>query len=332
MFSRVFVLLTAACLAATVFVVVDDDVTRRGAAALPPRVLAAHNDTSTPFNLVHLPRLTRTSYDGRGLELGRQLREGGVVHQAVSYRGAGLRLTGTLTRPDRAGRFPLVVLGHGYRLPAAYDPLEVSRQERVFLARNGFAVLQPDYRNHGGSSQEGDGLVRRPRGYPEDLLNAVRAVRRTDLPFVRGRRVDLLGRSMGGGVALQAAVARPTWFRSLVLSSPLSSRATDNFRHWVAPGTELRGKVVDTYGLPRDNRSFWAAASSRHYLHRLRVPVQVHHGTADDVCPVGWSRSTVRAVRRAGGRARLYTYTGAGHGFRGSDWQLMMRRTVAAYR
>ena len=332
MLSRVLLLLTAVCLAATTFVLVDDDATPRGADALSRRVLAAHNDTSTPFNLVHLPRLSRTSYDGRRLALEPAGGEDGVVHHTVSYRGAGLRLTGTLTRPDRAGRFPLVVLAHGYRPPAAYDPLEVSRQERVFLARNGFVVLHPDYRNYGGSTREGDRLVERPGGYPEDLLNAVSAVRRADLPFVRGGRVHLLGRSMGGGVALQAAVARPTWFRSVVLSSPVSSSAADNFRHWAAPGTELRAKVVDAYGLPRHNPAFWATSSSRRYLHRLRMPVQVHHGTSDDVCPIAWSRGTVRAARRTGGRARLFTYDGAGHGFRGSDWQLMMRRTVAAYR
>lgn len=72
MFSRVLLLLTVACLVAATFLVVTDDATPRRAMALPQPVLAAHNDTSTPFNLVHLPRLARTSYDGRGLELGRQ--------------------------------------------------------------------------------------------------------------------------------------------------------------------------------------------------------------------------------------------------------------------
>ena len=331
MCSRILLLLVAVSLA-TAFVLADDDPARRGAAADPGRVLGAHNDTSTPFNLVHLPRLARTSYDGRGLELGRPRREDGVLHQSVAYRGAGLRLTGTVTRPDVAGRFPLVVLAHGYRPPGAYDPLDVSREERIFLARSKFVVLHPDYRNYGRSSREGNRLVERPRGYPEDLLNAVTALRQADLPFVRGGRANLLGRSMGGGVALQAAVARPGWFRSLVLSSPVSSDPADNFRRWVVPGSKLRDKVVDAYGLPRDNEAFWAAASAQRYVQRLRVPVQLHHGTSDDVCPISWSRSTVGAVRRTGGRAQLYTYAGAEHGFEGNDWQLMMRRAVAAFR
>jgi dipeptidyl aminopeptidase/acylaminoacyl peptidase len=327
--SRVLLLLTAACLAAATLVVTGEGLPRGAVAAQPE--LAAHNDTATPFNLVHLPRLARTPYDGRGLSLRPLARDTGVVHHAVAYRGAGLTLTGTLTRPDRGGRFPLVVLAHGYHHPAAYDPLEVSRRERVFLARRGFVVLQPDYRNYGGSSREDDRFVETPTGYPEDVLNAVRAVRRANLAFVRPGGVHLFGRSMGGGVALQAAAARPAWFRSLVLSSPVSSRASDTFHRWVQPGTELRRKVVGAYGLPRDNPAFWRKASVGRYLDRLELPVHVHHGIEDDVCPVAWSRRTVRAVHDAGGRARLHTYDGAEHTFRGGDWRLMMRRTVAAF-
>lgn len=136
---------------------------------------------------------------------------------------------------------------------------------------------------------------------------------------------------MGGGVALQAAVARPAWFRSLVLASPISSRAADTFRRWAEPGTELRRKVVAAYGLPRDDPGFWNKASVRRYLDRTDAPVHLHHGT-DDVRPIAWSRRTASAVRARGGRARLHTCTGAEHTFHGSDWRLMMRRTVAAYR
>ena len=278
-------------------------------------MLAAHDDTSTPFNLVHLPELTRTRLDGDGLELRPVTQEGGVVHHAVSYRGAGLTITGTLTRPDRAGRYPLVILAHGYHHPSAYDPVQVSRRERVYLASRGFVVLQSDYRNYGGSTREDDRLVARPTGYPEDLLNAVRALRRADLSFVRRGAAHLFGRSMGGGVALQAAVARPAWFSSVVLS-----------------GTALRRAVVEAYGLPRDNPVFWRQASVRRYLQRLEVPVHVHHGARDDVCCVAWSRRTVRAVRRSGGSARLHTYDGAEHTFHGRDWTVMMRRVVAVYR
>ncbi len=295
------------------------------------RRAAAHNDTSTPFNLVSMPALIHHRYDGRGLVVRQVGTDPGVVHYSIRYRSAGLRITGTMTAPAQTGRHPVVLLAHGYLPPAQYRSRRYGHRERLFLARRGYVVVQPDYRNYGGSTQESDGFVARPRGYPEDLLNAVRALRRAGLPIVRRGPVNLFGRSMGGGAALQALAARPRLFRSLVLSSPLSSRAADTFHRWVQPGTPLFDRVVTGYGRPHDNPAFWHAASVRRWFRRIDVPVVVHHGTADDVCPIRWSRRTVRALREHGAGAELHVYRGQGHRFTGMAWKRMMARAVRVY-
>jgi dipeptidyl aminopeptidase/acylaminoacyl peptidase len=56
----------------------------------------------------------------------------------------------------------------------------------------------------------------------------------------------------------------------------------------------------------------------------------LHHGTLDDTCPIGWSRATLRALRRAGKRARLIAYPGEGHTMYG-QWQRSMERTTAFF-
>ena len=295
------------------------------------RRAAAHNDTSTPFNLVSMPQLVQHRYNGRGLVVRRTGSDPGVVHYAIRYRSAALRITGTMTAPAQQGRHPVVLLAHGYLPPAQYHSRRYARRARIFLARRGYVVVQPDYRNYGGSTQESDGFVARPRGYPEDLLNAVRALRRAGLPFVRRGPVNLFGRSMGGGAALQALAARPRLFRSAVLSSPLSSRAADTFHRWVEPGTPLFDRVVSGYGRPRDNPDFWHAASVRRWFRRVSVPVVIHHGTADDVCPIRWSRRTVRALREHGAGAELHVYRGQGHQFTGAAWTRMMAGAATVY-
>ncbi|MGA9747782.1 MAG: hypothetical protein WBQ50_10055, partial [Nocardioides sp.] len=88
------------------------------AARVAPVLLAAHNDTSTPFNLVSVPALTSHRYDGRGLRLERVLTRGlAFTRYAVSYRSGGLRITGVMEVPTRAGRSPLVVVAHGWTYP-----------------------------------------------------------------------------------------------------------------------------------------------------------------------------------------------------------------------
>jgi dipeptidyl aminopeptidase/acylaminoacyl peptidase len=299
------------------------------AAARPAPVLgAAHNDTSTPFNFVSVPALRAHHFDGRGLRLGRVLaRDLALTRYAVSYRSGPLRITGVMDVPARPGRHPLVVLAHGWTLPQRYASGSMLERERSALASNGFVALQIDYRNHARSSVEGDEFVRRPLGYPEDLVNAVRAVRRAGLPFVDASRVGLFGRSMGGGVVLDALAARPHLADAAFLYSPVSSSAADTYRRWVRPDPSLRALVEASYGTPATRPRVWRQASARTYLDRVDIPVLVAHGTADTICPVRWSRATVAALRAGGADARLETYPAEGHRF-GAAWPAMMHSAI----
>lgn len=291
-----------------------------------PAPAAAHNDTSTPFTLVSLPALIDHRYDAGPLRVGALLAdELSSRRYRVTYRSGALEVSGQLTLPRRAGRSPLVVLAHGYEPPGGYRSGAALARETAHLAAHGYAVLLTDYRNHAGSDREGADPVAAPLGYPEDVVNAVLAVHRAGLATVDTSRVALLGRSMGGGVALAAAVARPDLFDALVLSSPVSSSAVDNFHRWVVPGSDLDARVRATYGGPEENPRFWREASVRGYLDRVDVPVQVHHGTADPVTPPAWSRATVAALRAAGATVESFEYAGEDHRL-DAAWGTMARR------
>jgi dipeptidyl aminopeptidase/acylaminoacyl peptidase len=308
--------------------VVSSHLLREPSTAAPGHRLGPHNDTSTPFNLVHIPTLTRHRYDGRDLRLGDVLEKGSSwTRYALTYRSGELLISGTLTLPEGPGPHPAVVSAHGYRDPALYETGggDGRSRENHYLAEHGYAVLHPDYRNHAGSDTERPGPVARPLGYPEDVINAVRALRRAGLGSVDTARIGLLGRSMGGGVALDVLVARPDLVQAAVLLSPVSSRAADNFDRWARGKQPLSDRVVRAYGAPAQRPEFWRQASARTYLSRVDVPVQIHHGTADPTCPFAWSQATARALRRAGKQVTLFAYPGEGHHIdRGFD--TMMRR------
>jgi dipeptidyl aminopeptidase/acylaminoacyl peptidase len=55
--------------------------------------------------------------------------------------------------------------------------------------------------------------------------------------------------------------------------------------------------------------------------------VLIHHGTADDQCPIRWSRETARLMRAAGVEVTLRVYDGEGHAF-GPQFDLSMERTA----
>jgi dipeptidyl aminopeptidase/acylaminoacyl peptidase len=285
-------------------------------AGTAPMLRGSYNDTTTPFKLVSMPALIRHRYDGHGLEITRTLARGPVfTRHAVRYRSGALTVTGMMNEPSGPGRHPVVVLAHGYVDPRRYTSGSMLVREQDELARSGFVSLAIDYRSHARSSRETADPVARPLGYPEDLVNAVAAVRTSRLAFLDGTRVGLLGRSMGGGVVLDALAAQPRLARAAVLFSPVSSSAADQYARWVASDASLRSRVVDAYGTPRTNPVLWRQASAGEYLGRVAAPVQVHHGTADAVCPLAWSRATTSALREHGKDVTLLEYPGEGHRF-----------------
>ena len=274
------------------------------------------------------------TYDGRDLRLGRMLaRTGAYTRYHVTYASGRLTISGILNVPTGRGPFPVLVLAHGYIDPAVYTNGRGLAREQDYLARRGYVVLHTDYRNHAQSSDDPRAELELRTGYTEDVVNAVNAVKASTLPVLDRTRVGLLGRSMGGGIAYNVLVAQPGLVDAAVVFAPVSSDAADNFERWVRrdPGDRgLAARIVRAYGAPETNPTFWRNLSAASFFGRVSEPVLIHHGTADETCPVGWSRGTLAALRTAGATASLYTYPGEHHAF-GPQWPLSMQRTVAFF-
>lgn len=284
---------------------------------------------SEPPHPVSIPALMEQEYDGRGLRLGP------VVHEAadqtqyeVTYRGDGLTISGRLAVPEGEGPFPAIVLAHGYIDPDYYVNGQGMTREREWFASRGYVTLHVDYRDHAGSSDTRLGELDLRMGYTEDVINAVRALRRWDGP-VDDERVAVGGRSMGGGVVYNVLTAQPGLVDAGVVWAPVSSDAVDNYERWIAPDPAREGiadEIVRRYGAPRANPEFWEGISARTYFEEITEPVLIHHGTSDDTCPIRWSRATTRLMERAGVDVTLEVYEGEEHAF-GPQFLASMERT-----
>jgi dipeptidyl aminopeptidase/acylaminoacyl peptidase len=273
-------------------------------------------------------------YDGRALRLGRVLaRNESYVRRFVTYRSGTLRISGILNVPRGSGPFPVLVLGHGFIDPASYVNGQGLLREQDYLARRGYAVLHTDYRGHASSDDDPRAELKLRLGYTEDVINAVLAVRRSNLHSLDGDRVGLLGRSMGGGVMLNVLTVRPGLVDAAIVFAPVSSDTVDNFDRWIRgePGRDgLANGIIREHGSPEQDPEFWQNVSPRTFFDRITEPVLIHHGTNDKSCPIRWSRATMRALHAAGKDARMFTYQGEHHAF-GPQWPTSMRRTVAFF-
>ena len=297
-----------------------------------PERVGQHRRPAPVTDPVSLPALMREDVQGTDLRLGKVLgRFGAYTRYAVTYQADQLTISGVMNVPEGTGPFPVVVLLHGHIDPEIYVTGQGYRREQDSLARNGYVAFHVDYRNHAGSDDDPSNDVDLRLGYARDAIAAVEAVKASDLAVLDGERVGLIGRSMGGQVAFNALVARPGLVDAAITYASVSTDAVDNYDRWIrfADGRgELASAIERSHGSPEDAPEFWAGVSARTYFDRITTPVMVHHGVADDTCPIAWSRATVRALRAAGVDVTYYEYPGENH-YMYAAWAPSFQRTLA---
>jgi len=297
-----------------------------------PTTIAA--TPTPPPHPVSIEALAQRTYDGRDLRLGQVLdRNAAYTRYFVTYASGDLTISGTMNIPVGDGPFPALVLNHGYIDPAVYTNGRGMMREQDYLARAGYAVLHTDYRNHAESSDDPAAELELRLGYTEDVINAVLAIKASGHPQLDPERVGLMGRSMGGGVTYNALVAMPGLVDAAVVYAPVSSSTGENFDRWTRadPGTDpLSDAILDAYGTPEANPTFWGEVSPVTYFDRVSEPILIQHGTADESCPIVWSQQTLAALQSAGADAELITYDGEPHAFEAA-WPVSMERTVAFF-
>ncbi len=244
----------------------------------------------------------------------------------VTYRSDDITVSGVLLRPRGAGPFPGIVLNHGYIEPTSYVTGQGLAREQDALARAGFVVLHTDYRGHAASDPVAPADRETRLGYTRDAVNAVAAL--TKLSYVDAGRLAMLGRSMGGGVTMNALVTQPGLVDAAVIYDSVSSRFLDNLEHFTRPSRpDVVRALYERLGTPAEAPRTYRELSPRTYFDRITEPLLVHHGTADATCPPRWARTTQHLMRAAGVDSRLRWWPGEDHAFY-ARWQDSMDETI----
>jgi dipeptidyl aminopeptidase/acylaminoacyl peptidase len=236
------------------------------------------------------------------------------------YDSGGLKISGMMNVPQGRGPFPVVILCHGFIDPAEYVTGDDTWRQADYLAERGYLTLAPDYRNHAASDKARSFFH---IGYAEDVLHLIASL--PSLEEADPRRVGLWGHSMGGAIALKAAVVDKS-ADAVVLFGSVSGDERVNYENGMGNGPGVYG--VELLGSPRSNPLVYKRMSPIRYL-RFSPPLSIHHGQADTIVPAEWSEALYAAALEQGASAELFLYPEGGHTFRGEDWELAMERTVA---
>lgn len=287
-----------------------------------------------------IPAQRQRSYPGGVITTEQELGEqGGYRLTRISYPSDGLKIYGLMATPSSERPvfgYPVVILVHGYINPVVYRTNGPEYSDYIAaLARAGYVVIKPDLRGHDRSWGVASGAYY-DSGYASDILNLAGSIER--YPVVDGSRIGLFGHSMGGYISLQAASIQPKRFRAASLVAPAAGDLSDMYYKWRAR-SELdnpvalasRKRLLDLFGEPSKNPSFWTGISPLGHLDGLETAIQTHHGLADTVVPPRFSEELQTALAAQKHPGEAFTYPGIGHTPAGAARGQIINRTLDLY-
>lgn len=237
---------------------------------------------------------------------------------SVEYKASdGLTIPAILTwpagsTPETRKSLPLVVLPHGG--PEMYDRVSYDPTAQ-FLANEGYAVLQPNFRGSAGygASFRDAGKRQFGRKMQDDVTDGVEAL--AAMGWIDKQRVCIMGYSYGGYAALAGAALTPDLYRCAISVSGvtdlpsfltymynLTGAYSYNFAYW----RELLGDPeADAEELRR-----WSPTT---LAPQVKAHVLLIHGENDESTPVRQSRLMERALKDAGKNVRFLELQNEGH-------------------
>jgi dipeptidyl aminopeptidase/acylaminoacyl peptidase len=296
-------------------------------------VLPAPAKQPAEFNPESLPEIAAQQFDGRDLRIVKTLAKNAqYTRYLINYKSGQLNISGIMNVPAGKGPFPVIITNHGHIPPSIYTVGRGLKREQDYLARRGFVVIHPDYRNHGLSDKDPGSESGLRLGYVEDVINVVLAVKQSGYEFLNKEKIGMMGHSLGGGICLNIMTTKPDLVQAFVLYAPVSADYIDNFNRWGRRNHGGAGEsLLAKYGSPEPTAEFWSNMSALNFLAKVTAPVEIHHGTKDESCYIAWSDRLAAALKAKGKNITYYRYAGERHEF-GPQWGLFMERTAQFFR
>jgi dipeptidyl aminopeptidase/acylaminoacyl peptidase len=229
----------------------------------------------------------------------------------------GLEIPAYLTLPvgREASRLPLVLYVHGG--PFVRGATWAWRDEPAWLAAQGYAVLEPEFRASTGYGRRlfQAGWKQWGRAMQDDLLDGIDhlAVRGTIDPA----RVCIMGASYGGYAVMTGLARDPGRFRcgvnyvgvtdlNLLFDVTWSDMAGSEF---------LRYAARELIGDPDKDAEQFRATSPLANVAKIKAPVLMAYGSQDRRVPLIHGERMRDALRAQGTPVEWVTYADEGHGF-----------------
>ena len=229
----------------------------------------------------------------------------------------GLRIASVIHRPEKKGKYPTIVLLHGFRGYKEEVQIVMLANE---LEQNGFVVVRFDTSGYGESEGTTEYDYRLSNFYSdtESVFKYLQTQSYVDLD-----KLGLFGHSLGGTLAIVFASQNP-WLKAVcVVSPPTESARKDNHERiklweesgWYEKETTQFGLKKFPFEFVIDSKKY----NALHFIDKVTMPILFILGTADkQVTP----RNTKEIFELANSPKELIEIEGMNHHYQKVPEQL----------
>jgi dipeptidyl-peptidase-4 len=173
---------------------------------------------------------------------------------------------------------------------------------RQYLAQHGYVVFTLDNRGSAFRGVKFESALYRHMGSVEveDQVTGVEFLK--SLPFVDPARIGVFGWSYGGYMALMCMMQAPGEFAAGVSGAPVTD--------WRLYDTHYTERYM---GTPQDNEAGYKAGNVLTYADKLRGPLLIMHGMADDNVLFTHSTTLFKRLQDLNKPFEMMTYPGSKH-------------------
>ena len=263
----------------------------------------------------------------QGETLQKQKGDKGFTPYLFSFTTDGKKVTGQLNIPDGTGPFPAIIMIRGYVDQKIYETGIGTRKAGVIFAEAGFITVAPDFLGYAGSEKESSDIFEsRFQTYTTvlDLISSLRSINKWD-----NKNIFLWGHSNGGQIALTALEVTQGAYPT-VLWAPVSKPFPYSILYYTDESDD-RGKLI-RHELAKFEETYDVELYSlTNYSDRIKAPLQIHQGTADDAVPIAWTNELVEKFKKMETDVSYFKYAGADHNL-SPAWQKVVERDLAFFK
>ena len=248
----------------------------------------------------------------------------------ISYQSRdGLTIPGYLTLPKgyEPKNLPVVINPHGG--PWARDYWGFN-SEVQFLANNGYAVLQMNFRGSTGFGKKfwESSFKQWGRTMQDDISDGVKWL--IDQGIADPERVAIYGGSYGGYATLAGLTLTPELYTAGVDYVGVSNMFT--FMNTIPPYWEpLRDMFYEMVGNPKADSIMLAEVSPVYLVDRIKAPLFVAQGANDPRVNKAESDQIVEALKSRGIDVEYLVKDNEGHGFRNEENRFEFYRSMITF-